>query len=291
MQWIKKCLSSIVGTTQVIVIDNASTDDTLSYVSSMFPQVKIIRNRENLGFGKANNIGMTYALEQDADFVFLLNQDTYVYSNTVTTLVNTATKYPAYGILSPLQLSGSETIDLMFSNYLLANPNYYYDATFTKNIKDVYSYPFLNAAAWFLPKATLCKIGGFDPIFFHYGEDENYAQRVLYHSQKIGLVPNSVIIHDREQYTKTKKTLFSLAYYKAFEKHLKVSYANPNNNKEFNFWKRYKTKYLKQAIKALLGFNLSTFKGYMKQHKMLTKIIEDCKKSKSITKTSGSHYL
>ncbi len=49
-------------------------------------------------------------------------------------------------------------------------------------IKDVYDFNFISAAAWLLPINTLKMIGGFDPIFFHYGEDENYCQRIKYHN-------------------------------------------------------------------------------------------------------------
>lgn len=291
MQWIDRCLKSIVNKTHVIVVDNASTDETVKFIATNYPEVNILENTENLGFGKANNLGMSYALKQDAQYVFLLNQDTFVHDEAIKHLVSASVKHPEYGILSPLQLSGGESIDLMFSHYLLANPAYYYDAAFRKKNKDVYSFPFLNAAAWLLPKSTLETIGGFDPIFFHYGEDENYAQRVLYHKLNIGLVTQSVINHDREQYLKTNKTLFSEGYYKAFEKHLKVTYANPNSLESSNFWKRYKTKYLKKAMRGLLGFDLKAYKGYMRQHAMLSKIIDECNQSKETTKTIGDHYL
>lgn len=291
MPWIDKCITSVMEQSHVIVIDNNSSDGTPEYISTTYPDVILIKNTSNQGFGRANNMGMSYALEHNADYVFLLNQDAYTTTEALENLITVSSEHPEYGILSPLQLSGSETIDLMFSHYLLDNQDYYYDLSTNGNLKEIYSYPFLNAAAWLIPANTLKEIGGFDPIFFHYGEDENYCQRTLFHDLKIGLVPKAVIVHDRPQYLKTEKELFSEAYFKAFEKHVKVIYANPNHNHVTHFWKHYKSKYLKKAFRALLSLKISHVKGYLIQHKHLIRIYNDIETSKSITKTLGKHYL
>ncbi|MBQ9214435.1 MAG: hypothetical protein IJ150_10930, partial [Bacteroidales bacterium] len=53
------------------------------------------------------------------------------------------------------------------------------------------------AAHWFLTRKCIEKIGGFSPTFRHYGEDNNYAHRVVYHGLKIGVVPSLKVVHDR----------------------------------------------------------------------------------------------
>lgn len=77
MQWLQKCLDSCKGY-QVIIVDNNSTDGTVSFIKENFPNIHLIPQTENLGFGQANNIGIKYALEQRAEYVFLLNQDAYL---------------------------------------------------------------------------------------------------------------------------------------------------------------------------------------------------------------------
>ncbi|MDD5644402.1 MAG: glycosyltransferase family 2 protein [bacterium] len=77
---LKKCLSLILKNTgkipcEIIVIDNASGDNSISMLKENFPGVKIIRNRENLGFSKANNIGIK---EAKGDFLLLLNPDCFI---------------------------------------------------------------------------------------------------------------------------------------------------------------------------------------------------------------------
>ena len=66
-------------------------------------------------------------------------------------------------------------------------------------LKEVYDTKYVNAAAWLLPRKTLETVGGFDPIFSHYGEDDNYIHRVIFHGMKIGVCPFSVVVHDTER--------------------------------------------------------------------------------------------
>ena len=72
MKYLDKCLQSLVSSdAEIIVVDNGSTDGSLEMVSSNYPQVRLIRNSQNLGFCKAVNQGVA---EADTEFVFLLNK-------------------------------------------------------------------------------------------------------------------------------------------------------------------------------------------------------------------------
>jgi GT2 family glycosyltransferase len=158
---------------------------------------------KNLGFGQANNLGLQLAIEHKADHVFLLNQDAWVETDTIARLVEAQQQHPEFGIISPVHLNGAGTApDAHFLQYLM-------QAGATKKmIADVLlntppslrlmEVPFVNAAAWLISAACLQKTGGFDAIFFHYGEDINYAQRVLFHGFRIGIHPLTKIYHDRE---------------------------------------------------------------------------------------------
>lgn len=202
-KWIKNCLDSIMNSshlTDVFIVDNASSDNTIA-VASDYKQIKIHKSEANLGFGKANNIGLSYALENNYDYAFLLNQDTWIEENTIGGLVSIAEKKQDYGILSPMHyFSDKESLEYNFSVQL--------SPWFCKNIvsdfvlkdqkqmKEIYPLNFVNAAAWLVSRKTLETIGGFDPLFFHYGEDNDYCNRVKYHGFKIGIVPHVKIYHD-----------------------------------------------------------------------------------------------
>ena len=65
-QWYDRCFTSLRESElpiQTIVIDNASNDGTVEYIREHFPEIHLIESKENLGFGRANNIGMRYALD------------------------------------------------------------------------------------------------------------------------------------------------------------------------------------------------------------------------------------
>ena len=70
-----------------------------------------------------------------------------------------------------------------------------------QSLKDVYTFKYINAAAWLMTRQTLETLGGFDPIFFLYGEDDNYLQRMEYHGVKLGLAPKIQITHDHQENT------------------------------------------------------------------------------------------
>ena len=78
MSWLPKCLDSIPDGMPTIVVDNASTDQTCFYIQKEHPAVHVLAQKENLGFGRANNLGIQKALDEQTDAVFLLNQDAYL---------------------------------------------------------------------------------------------------------------------------------------------------------------------------------------------------------------------
>lgn len=201
-KWVRKCLQSLEGSNlplKVIAIDNNSDDESAQIVESNFPNVELIRSGTNLGFGKANNIGIEKAYKQGADYVFLLNQDAWIEPDTIEKLVLIHQSNTSYGILSPVHLNGEgSAIDGNFASYLKpeVTPEFLSDTFFSKP-KMVYFTTYVNAAAWLLSKKCIEVVGGFDPIFEHYGEDDDYLKRAVFFNFKIGIAPNSKIFHDR----------------------------------------------------------------------------------------------
>lgn len=203
MEWYKKCFDSLKYSSvpvEIIVIDNQSSDNTVSFIKDNYPEIYLIENKENLGFGKANNIGFRYAIEQHADFVFLLNQDAWVKSNTIEVLINKMKQNQEYGILSPIHLAGNENeIDRNFLSYISAN-ELMSDLVIKGGTDDkIYEVDFVNAALWLVSSKCLQVIGGFNPIFPHYGEDEDYVNRLRIHGFKIGICSHTFGVHDRPQ--------------------------------------------------------------------------------------------
>lgn len=257
--WYERCFKSLRDSelpVQTLVIDNASNDGTVEYIRAHFPDIHLIESKENLGFGRANNLGMRYALDNGADYVFLLNQDAWIEPNTMGELVRIAEKYPEYGILGPVQVNKERTKVLNGVIQFLINPDNVNHKLFSDlimgNVEEVYPVAEINAAAWLLPRKTLEIVGGFDPIFLHYGEDWNYMSRVLYHNMKIGLLPDVLVVHDCEDRVEQKK-----GYSATFDKWLlqrATDILYPDTH-PLQMIKNYR----KQAISKLLTLHKHTF--------------------------------
>jgi len=210
--YITRCLESLkkcVEENKIIIVDNGSSDNTLNIIETNYPDINLTKLHHNYGFGRANNIGIEIAIKQDPEYILLLNQDVYVKEDTIRVLTTTAETNPSYAILSPIHLNGTGlAMDYHFSTYvsrILVSDCYF------NNTRDIYPCGFVNAAAWFISKKFIQKIGGFDPLFFHYGEDNDYINRVKYHGLHVGVCTRTQIIHDRgtfnalEGYKESKK--------------------------------------------------------------------------------------
>lgn len=191
--WIEKNITSLLNSSyplKIIVIDNNSSDNTLSIVEK-YSEVDLIKSEINHGFGKANNIGIETAMKAGADYMFLLNQDAWVFNDTIKNLIKCMEFYPELGIVSPMHYSGNEVdLDENFMRYFNKSK------TFTKE-NNLYITQFVNAAAWMVSRTCMERTGMFAPIFNHYGEDRNYCDRVIYHEYIISIDTKSKIIHDR----------------------------------------------------------------------------------------------
>lgn len=225
MHWIDKCLTSVQKssiTLDCIIIDNKSSDNTIETIKNNYSFCKIIENKENLGFGKANNIGLQYAIDHDYDFVYLLNQDAWIFPETLSLLINAYQSNNEYGILSPLQMYASKNkLDNNFQ--ICCSKELVSDSICGCHMKGVYSTSFVMAAHWLIPKDALLKIGGFSPSFPHYGEDHNYIHRMIYKKYKIGIVPKAKAVHDREFRIDKKSLIIRKEYIDSI-----VEISNPN---------------------------------------------------------------
>ena len=256
-RWIDKNITSLLASSypvSIIAIDNNSTDNSVALLEK-YPQVQLVKSPENLGFGKANNIGMQMALEQGADHLFLLNQDAWVFDDTVASLLDTMALHKNCGIISPAHYIANETtLDANFKTYLGRSE--------VLDPQGLFVSKFVNAAAWMISRECVGKVGFFEPLFGHYGEDRNYCDRVLYHGFRIMIDTRSKIVHDRKitrnfdkdltqsQY-KILATLIdpNRSYLNAYMQGLKEAIGLPKY-----FSKFYSRAEVGQMAKALLGY-------------------------------------
>lgn len=290
MPWIKHCLDSCRAY-PVLVIDNASEDDTVSLVKSNFKEVTLIESKTNLGFGQANNLGISKALQWGYDRIFLLNQDAYLLSGSLDGLIRMQKANPKYGVLSPIHLNGSgEGYDRQFFQNIKAQNSFLpKEVKMLKGLEHIESVHFVNAAGWLLDMDCVRKVGGFDPIFFHYGEDNNYCQRVLFHGWKIGVFAGSQILHDRGYRPKPQILFGSDLYFKRLERRYKVKFGNVNIS--LDEMDKLSFKRVKSLFGALCKLQFKRIPDLMKELKILIELRPVLKQSRTLNMKRAPNYL
>ena len=290
-QWYDRCFGSLRESTipvQTIVVDNASNDGTIEYIREHYPEIHLIESKENLGFGRANNIAMRYAMDHGCDYVFLLNQDAWVETDTFEKLVDIHQRYPEYGLLGPVQVNAEKTKVLGGVVKFLINPdnvnlNLFSDLMMGK-VDEVYPVAEINAAAWLLPRTTLETVGGFDPLFLHYGEDWNYLSRVLYHQQKVGLTPHVMVVHDCKDRVEQPKG-YGLAFNKwLLQRASDIQFPDTQVDDMIRHYRR-------TAVMKLLSFHKATFKENWASYRYLREHKDSIEQSREQNKKKGANWL
>ena len=283
-RWYDKCFTSLRVSSfpvQTVVVDNSPGSDDSDYIKTKFPEVHIIKTNENLGFGRANNLGMRYALDNGCDYVFLLNQDAWIEQDTIERLLSIHEKHHEYGLISPMQTNGrGDSLNFLIDdgnrNITLLNDMYF------QRLNDIYTITYVNAAAWLLPRDTLETIGGFCPLIYHYGEDDDYLNRLHYHGILVGLVPSARVSHDNmgERLSNSQ-----CLYERANRENIDV-FLNINNNKSIKSWRRY---YLWKCITRVLRHKSIT--QYKKQYQILRTNHGKSEKCRAAHKLKQANWL
>ena len=282
-RWIDRCLGSLRSSehpVDTVVIDNASQDQTLQRIKKDYPEVRLIESKTNLGFGQANNIGMKMALEEGYTHVFLLNQDAWIDPNTIGTLVDLSQRHPSYGILSPVHLTGKgDKPDPGFG--------YYAKLRTLQDLpsEDILQVPFVNAAFWMIPIHVLQKVGGFCPLFYHYGEDKDFVNRLHYHQYQVGYSPQVFGNHDREYRPSTHEGfLRTESVYHLSE------YVNINHpwQKAFGYGV---LAVMKKALASLISGKFQLSKDYLRMGFQLLSRSTEIQSYRKINRLSQPHYI
>jgi len=290
-QWYDSCFGSLRLSeipVNTIVFDNASSDDTVSYIKQYFPEVIIFESNVNLGFGQGNNKGIRYALDNSADYVFLLNQDAWIEPDTIAELVRIQKENPAYGILSPMNLTAEKNSILNgFIEYIVDYNNTdckLVDDLYFNRLRDIYDIKSVNAASWLLSRGILETVGGFDPIFFHYGEDDNYLQRSHYHDFKVGICPKVSLVHDAEVSNQFNQNIREGAN----KRNLLLICADINNNLTPD---RYIKFLVIKLLKKTFTIKFKTLNQYYTELKYLLSVRNEINYSRKTNIVKGENWL
>ena len=179
---IYNCLSTINKKYSVIVIENSSDIIFKKKIEKKYKNVKCILARKNLGFGKANNIGL-YAAK--SNYVLLLNPDTKLKKDTVNILIKNANKIKDFALLAPSIVNEKDKNYGYFENKTISK----------KNKNNPFEVDFIKGFAMFFNKKKLNKIKFFDEKVFLYLEEIDLCKRIKDQGEKIYIIPSAKIYH------------------------------------------------------------------------------------------------
>ena len=220
---LRKCLSSVFASEskinyEIFVVDNASSDGTPEMVSKEFPQVKVIKNKKNIGFGPANNIAMKKA---KGKYTLLLNPDTEVINkNTLSQMVSWMDKNPKTGISTCALLNPDKTyqgsggyfpslfrvfswmfflddipiVDRLIKPY---HPMHAWSPLYKGEgyFKEKHEQDWVTGAFFLIRREVIEKVGYFDEDYFAYVEEVDYCFRTKKLRWEIYYLPKWEIIH------------------------------------------------------------------------------------------------
>jgi GT2 family glycosyltransferase len=183
-----------------VVIDNASTDDTVAALRAQHPELTILQNSHNLGYAGGNNVGMRWALEHGADHVLIINNDTEVTPGMVTELVRVAENDPRIGIVGcrnllmedPAYLWGAYG-RLTYGPFLVrVEGQREPDRDRWQVVKDV---DWVIGNGCLLRRGALERTGLLDEEFFAYHEDVDWCVRARRAGYRVVYAGTAAIIH------------------------------------------------------------------------------------------------
>lgn len=249
--FVKQCLQSIFKSKveaelEIIIVDNNSYDGSVAMIKTDFPEVKLIANNKNFGFGKANNQGFEIAT---GDYILILNPDTIIEETTLQKCLDYCRKNQNVGAIGVKMLDGAGNylpeskrgfptplrsifkllgVSKLFKNSPFIN-GYYLGNLDNNKTNEV---EVLTGAFMFAPKAVIDDVNGFDEDYFMYGEDIELCFQIRQKGKQIIYLPETSIIHFKGESTKKA----SINYLKNFYGAMSI-YAQKRNKKNIWIWK------------------------------------------------------
>ncbi len=242
--FLEQCLLSVQKSmasmdAEVIVVDNASSDDSIAYLPPLFPWVRFVVNKENTGYARANNTGLHLA---HGRYILFLNPDTILEEDSLGKCVDFLSSHPDAGAIGIRMVDGSgyylpeskrgfpspsaaflklTGITALFPRSRLLAPYYlgHLDENHTQEV-DVLSGAFL-----MVPKTILDKTGGFDERFFMYAEDIDLSYRIQQAGYKNYYFAGSSITHFKGESTNHDSLRYTRLFYKAMNQFVKKHYS------------------------------------------------------------------
>lgn len=244
-KFLLECLQSLASqqtssNMEIIVVDNASTDGSPEAVSEQFPNVRLIKNNENLGFGKANNIGIKHSA---GNYIYLINSDIKVLDGCLDRLLNYIEKSPTIGILGPKILNADLSLQSSCRQFPSLWNNFCYALGLSRVFPDsrifsgehmfyfkhdkIKKVDVLVGCFLMVRRSAFAQVGLLDEQYFMYAEDVDWCKRFWKAGWEVVFFPDAQAIHYRGASSSNSPLQFSLEQEKSSLKYWKKHHSKP----------------------------------------------------------------
>lgn len=212
-KYISECLQSIIHQKtnheiEIIVVENASSDGSQELIRKRFPNVKLICNKENLGFAKANNIGIK---NSSGKYIALINSDVKVLDGCIDQMLVYMNKHPEIGMLGPQIVDSNGKVQRSYMGFptiwntvcrAMALDSLFPESKLFGGLLmtciepiTIRNVDIINGCFWIVRREALNQVGLLDDRFFMYGEDKDWCKRFWDTGWKITYFPEAKAIH------------------------------------------------------------------------------------------------
>lgn len=241
------CINSIldsyfykyIDNIKITIVDNNSSDDTIEYISKHYPEIEIIKNKENLGYSAAVNIGMKNTKN---DYVIITNNDVVFTEHSIDILLTSIKNIPKAGLIGPQQFYPNGKWQRSYGDFsgIKCGLKYLFCITLIVNIFNKYFYninnknrkrkkvEYIDGATLLVSRKIFNVIDGFDEDYFFYGEDMDFSYKLKIRNYNRYIIPKAIVYHHRggsdikKTFTKEKQELLIDAKILFCNKHLNL---------------------------------------------------------------------
>jgi hypothetical protein len=214
---------------EIIIVDNSSDDDSVDFLKRNHPDIKLIENRTNVGFGKANNQGVRIS---SGEFLLLINPDAIVEENTIKGMLAFSNLHPEAGASSCKVLNADGTLQktcrrgfptpwVAFTkisglSFLFPHTKTFgrYNLTYL-NPEKAHEVDAIGGSFMFIPRKVFEEVGGFDEDYFMYGEDIDLCYKIKKAGYKVYYTPQTTVIHFKGESTRRSSINQTYEFYRA----------------------------------------------------------------------------
>ena len=190
---------------EIVLVDNGSTDDSVDAILKQHPDVTLLQTGENLGYAGGNNVGINWALEKDANYILLLNNDTVVATDLLSAFVNAANLLPSGSVLGAKIFFYDKPDTLWFAGGRWINKSNSFEHIGCGQLDSIefnhkLEVDYITGCALFADAGTFKEIGLLDDAFFLTYEETDWCYRARAKGHRCIVIPEAKLWHKISSY-------------------------------------------------------------------------------------------